>query len=136
MIKLTFCLVRLPHLCREEFQDYWLNKHGPLVISLKAPLRIRRYAQLHSFAPEVSAATRGSRGGPEQYDGVAELWWDSAEDMAAMSSDPVALEAGAKLLEDEKRFIDLARSPIWWGDEKVLIEADEPDRWPHGLGAA
>lgn len=134
MIKLTFCLVRLPHMCRDEFQDYWLNKHGPLVISLKEPLRIRRYAQLHSFAPEISAVTRASRGGPEQYDGVAELWWDSAEDMAAMSSDPVALEAGAKLLEDEKKFIDLARSPIWWGDEKVLIGTTGNEPAPHALG--
>ena len=40
MIKLTFCLIRLPHLTREAFQDYWLNTHGPLVASVKQPLRI------------------------------------------------------------------------------------------------
>ncbi|HRD46495.1 MAG TPA: EthD domain-containing protein [Caulobacter sp.] len=123
MIKLTFCLVRLPHLSREAFQDYWLNIHGPLVVSVKAPLRIRRYVQLHSFAPEVSADTRRSRGGPEQYDGVAQLWWDSFEDMAKSADDPAARDAGRLLLEDEKRFIDLARSPLWWGEEKVIIAA-------------
>ena len=31
-------------------------------------------------------------------------------------------EAGRLLLEDEKRFIDLARSPLWWGEEKTIIE--------------
>ena len=31
MIKLTFCLRRLPHLTREEFQTYWREQHAPLV---------------------------------------------------------------------------------------------------------
>ena len=48
MIKLTFCLARLPHLTREQFQDYWLNKHAPLVASHKATLGIRRYVQLQA----------------------------------------------------------------------------------------
>ena len=33
MIKLTFCLHRLPHLSREAFQDYWFNNHAQLVAS-------------------------------------------------------------------------------------------------------
>jgi len=31
MVKLVFCLTRLPHLSREEFQRYWRERHGPLV---------------------------------------------------------------------------------------------------------
>jgi uncharacterized protein (TIGR02118 family) len=120
VIKLTFCLVRLPHLSREAFQDYWLNTHGPLVASVKDVLRIRRYVQLHSLDEAVSADIRRSRGGPEQYDGVAQLWWDSFEDMAAAEPD-AAREAGRMLLEDEKTFIDLARSPLWWGEERVIF---------------
>ena len=34
MIKLVFCLRRLPHLSREAFQRYWLDSHGPLVRKL------------------------------------------------------------------------------------------------------
>lgn len=121
MIKLTFCLTRLPGFTREAFQDYWLNTHAPLVASVKAPLRIRRYVQMHSLPVEMSADTRASRGGPEGYDGVAELWWDSFEDLAANAADPAAREAGRMLLEDEKRFIDLTRSPLWWGEEREII---------------
>jgi uncharacterized protein (TIGR02118 family) len=120
VIKLTFCLVRLPHLSLDQFQDYWLNTHGPLVASVKDTLRIRRYVQLHSLAPEASAETARSRGGPAQYDGVAQLWWDSFEDMAAAEA-AAAREAGRLLLEDERRFIDLARSPLWWGEEKTIF---------------
>ena len=120
MIKLTFCLVRLPALTREQFQDYWLNTHGPLVASVKDVLRIRRYVQLHSLPPEVSADIRASRDAPEPFDGVAQLWFDSFEDMAKAPTEE-ARDAGRRLLEDEKKFIDLPRSPLWWGEEKVIF---------------
>jgi len=25
------------------------------------------------------------------------------------------------LLEDERRFIDLQKSPLWWGQERVVV---------------
>jgi len=123
MIKLTFCLVRRPEFTREAFQDYWLNTHGPLVASVRAPLRIKRYVQLHSLPTDVSEDLRQTRGGPEGYDGVAQLWWDSFEDMAATADDPAARDAGRLLLEDEKRFIDLSKSPLWWGEEKEVFSS-------------
>ena len=121
MIKLTFALVRLPSLTREAFQDYWWNHHAPLVASVREPLRIRRYVQMHSLPPEVSEPLRATRGGPQGYDGVAQLWWDSLDDMALSANDPKAAEAGKMLLEDERKFIDLSRSPLWWGEEKVVF---------------
>jgi uncharacterized protein (TIGR02118 family) len=119
MIKLTFALVRLPQLSREAFQRYWLETHAPLVASVKDVLKIRRYVQLHSLPPEVSESLRQARGGPEGFDGVAQLWWDSFEDLA--NPDPAAAEAGRLLLEDERKFIDLPKSPLWWGEEKVIF---------------
>ena len=48
------------------------------------------------------------------YDGVAELWWSSEaelnEQMNAASSK--AAKAGAALLKDESKFIDLSNSPL------------------------
>ena len=119
MIKLTFVLTRRPELTRQAFQAYWFDRHAPLVASVRETLRIRRYVQLHSLPTEVSKTLRQTRGGPEGYDGVAQLWWDSFEDMAM--SDPAGAEAGRLLLEDERKFIDLSRSPLWWGEEKVIF---------------
>jgi uncharacterized protein (TIGR02118 family) len=121
MIKLTFVLTRRPEFTRESFQAYWFDHHAPLVKSFQQVLRIRRYVQLHSLPLEVSAGIRASRGGPEGYDGVAQLWWDSLDDLAANADNPAAIEAGRALLEDEKKFIDLPRSPLWWGEEKVIF---------------
>lgn len=121
MIKLTFCLVRAPHLSREAFQAYWFETHGPLVASVADTLLIRRYVQLHSLPAETHEGLRASRAAPEEFDGVAELWFDSLEALAENGRRPEAQEAAALLLEDERRFIDLARSPLWWGQERVIV---------------
>jgi uncharacterized protein (TIGR02118 family) len=126
MIKLTFCLRRLPHMSREEFQDYWLNRHGPLVRSQMQAMRVRRYVQTHSLGePALSASLVASRGAPEPYDGIAELYWDSREDLQAVGKDPAGREAGRILLEDERKFIDLANSPLWYNEEHEIIALEE-----------
>ena len=125
MIKLTFALTRLPSLTRAEFQDYWYNTHGPLVATVSHALGSRRYVQMHSAPDEVSDALRASRGAPPAYDGVAQLWYDSLDALAATMAKPGAREAAELLLEDERRFIDHARSPLWWGEEKPIFHYEE-----------
>lgn len=115
MIKLTFCLRRLPHLTREEFQRYWREQHAPLVARHAGTLGILRYVQTHTGHDALNSAMQGSRGGPDAYDGVAELWFESEEAMAANTGEAAA-KASAELLEDERKFIDLANSPLWFGD--------------------
>ena len=121
MIRLTFCLVRAAHLSREEFQRYWLERHGPLVRSLAPALGIKRYVQTHTLTTPVNDALRRGRGGPEAYDGVAELWWDSLEAITAAGATQEGRAAGRTLLEDERRFIDLARSPVWLAQEHPIV---------------
>ena len=120
VLKLTFCLRRLSMLSLAEFQDYWLHKHGPLVRSLQRALGMLRYEQLHRLAGDLADGIRRVRGAPEPYDGVAELWWESEEAYRAARRTPEAREAGRVLLEDEAKFIDLARSPIWLNREEVI----------------
>jgi hypothetical protein len=120
MLRLTFCLRRLPSLSLAEFQDYWLNSHGPLVRSLQPALRMVRYVQLHRLDNDWADGMMKVRGAPEPYDGVAELWWKSDEDYLASRRDPAAREAGCLLLEDEAKFIDLPRSPLWLNREQVI----------------
>lgn len=117
MVKLVFCLRRLPHLSREEFQHYWLEKHAPLVRKHAKTLRIRRVVQVHTLDDPINDALRQSRAGPEPYDGVAENWFDSLEDLAAAVASPEGQEAVRELLEDERRFIDWERSPVWIAQE-------------------
>jgi uncharacterized protein (TIGR02118 family) len=122
VIKLVFCLRRLQHLSLAEFQDYWLNTHGPLVRSHAETLKIRRYVQTHTMENAgLNQALGASRGAPEGYDGVAELWWDSIEDLASSSATPEGRDAAMALLEDERKFIDHARSPLWIAKENPIV---------------
>lgn len=121
MVKLVFCLHRLELMTVEEFSAYWLTEHGPLVRSLADTLKIRRYEQLHPQPGSAAEALRAVRGATEVFDGVAELWFDNEEDIGAAAATPEGRRAARTLLEDEKTFIDLPRSPIWLFREEVVI---------------
>lgn len=122
MIKLVFCVKRLPGLSLEEFQRYWRERHGPLVLRHAAALKIRRYVQTHTLDSPANDALRRSRDAAEPYDGVAELWWDNLEDFASASTTPQGREAARQLLEDERRFIDLQRSALWIAREYPVVD--------------
>jgi uncharacterized protein (TIGR02118 family) len=119
VLKLTFCLRRLPSLSLSAFQDYWLNKHGPLVRRLQPALGMVRYVQSHRSEGDLAVGMQRVRGAPEPFDGIAELWWRNEEAFLAARG-PEAREAGRLLLEDEARFIDLERSPLWLNREQVI----------------
>lgn len=121
MIKLVFALRRRPEMSRDEFQRYWRDNHAPLVRSHAEVLGIRRYVQTHTLADEIHALLRASRGAPEAYDGVAELWFDSAEAIAAGVATEAGQTAALALLEDERRFIDHANSPLWLAEENPVV---------------
>jgi uncharacterized protein (TIGR02118 family) len=124
MIKLVFTLRRREGMSREEFQRYWRERHAPIVKRHAETLRIRRYVQVHARETPIDDALSASRESePGSFDGVAELWWDSLEDLIAAYSSEPGQAAGAELLEDERRFIDLPRSPLWLGEENVVVGA-------------
>jgi uncharacterized protein (TIGR02118 family) len=121
MVKMTFCLRRLSHLSREEFQRYWRETHGPLVRERAATLRIRRYVQSHTLSDELNDGIRKSKGLAEGYDGVAELWWDSLEELGKVAGTAEGSRASGELFEDEKRFIDHATSCCFLSEDHALI---------------
>ena len=40
---------RSPELSRDEFQDYWLNNHGPLLQKFATTYKVYRYVQSHTM---------------------------------------------------------------------------------------
>ena len=84
MIRRVSILTRKPELTHEEFVEHWENVHGPLA---RAVPGIRRYLQSHitdqHFRPDIPAQT-------DDVDGIAELWYDSLEDLERSSQTPEA----------------------------------------------
>src|SRR5262245_37213134 len=125
MVKIAFCLMRLPHLSLQEFQRHWYEVHAPLVQRHQKVLRIVRYVQLHSDLGPLTEKLRAFRHSPEPYDGVAEIWYESREALEGLGKDSSARAASRELLEDEKLFLDLSRSPIFAGEERALVGAHD-----------
>ncbi|MDK1025005.1 MAG: EthD domain-containing protein [Gammaproteobacteria bacterium] len=119
MIRLTFYVRRKAEMSREEFQSYWLNTHGPLVASHSSDLNILRYVQNHTLDDPLNETMNQARGGEMEppYDGVAELWWEEEDVLMEALQSEAGIAAGAALLEDENRFIDLANSPLYMAYE-------------------
>ncbi len=110
MIKLIMCLHRRQDITREQFQDYWLNKHGPFFQKNAAIMRSKRYVQSHTIDSPLNDGMRASRDMQPEFDGVAEVWFESEEDLMEAMSTPEMEKLSAELLADEATFIDHSRS--------------------------
>ena len=117
MIKLVMCLTRHPRLSRAEFLDYWKNSHGPFFMKGADTMGAKRYVQAHTLDSPLNDAFKESRGMSPEYDGVAEVWFESEEALVAAMSSPEGQALSAALLEDESTFIDHAKSSAFLVEE-------------------
>ena len=104
------CLTRRDGLSREEFQDYWLNKHGPFFQQNSVAMRSQKYLQSHTLNSPLNDGMRESRGMMPEYDGVAEVWFESEQDLMEAMSSPEGQQLSEALLNDEQNFIDHSKS--------------------------
>lgn len=124
MVKLMFCLRRRHDLTRAQFQEYWRTSHGELGVASAGALGYRRYVQSHTADIALNDSLRASRGAPEPFDGVVELWFDDTDAIVATFSSPEGRRAAQALLNDELNFVDLEASPIFVVQEHVMVEGD------------
>jgi uncharacterized protein (TIGR02118 family) len=106
MIKSIVVAHRKTRLTREEFNRYWLEKHGPLAAKLIPG--VRRYVQNHLVAIP---------GMEYEGDGIVEMWYD---DVAAWQESMQAIRASKELAEDGAKFCDLSNARVWLVEEHVI----------------
>ncbi len=120
MIKFVMCITRHPDMTREAFRDYWMNSHGPFFMENADAMGAKRYVQSHILDTPLNEALRSSRGMQPEYDGVAEVWFESEQALMEGMSSPEGQKLGAALHEDEKNFIDHSRSAAFIVEEYEL----------------
>ncbi len=113
MLKLSVFLTRRDDLTHDEFTDYWLQKHTPLLASLPpGEVQVHRYVQLlptQDVIPGVTTAV---------YDGVAELWVDSIDQAASwFTSDTYKTD----IATDEENFLDRSKTRFLYSIESVIF---------------
>ena len=89
-VKLIALLKAASGMSREEFSRRWIEGHAPF--ALRFP-NLRRYRI--NIAIDEYQATEGELA----YDGTAELWWDSLEEMREAFDSPEAEAAVADVNE-------------------------------------
>jgi uncharacterized protein (TIGR02118 family) len=85
-IKLIALLKARPGMSRKEFEKRWVERHAPF--TLKMP-------RLKGYRMNVAIEEFQEIQGELPYDGTAELWWDSLEDMKADFASREGKAAGA-----------------------------------------
>ena len=89
MVKIVWLLKRAPHLSQEAFERWWLEHHVPVA---RAAPKLRRYVVNLPQRPDNLA---GKPNAECEWDGVAEQWFDTEEDLNAAYSRPVSGEIRA-----------------------------------------
>lgn len=85
MIKCIAFIKHTPGMTREEFKVRWVDEHCKLSGQMPR-LRGYRVNIANEYQPD---------GQTPLYDGTAELWWDSVEDMEADFATQIGKDAGA-----------------------------------------
>jgi uncharacterized protein (TIGR02118 family) len=109
VVKLIYCITRLPGMSVEDFQRYWRETHAPIAAAIPG---VRRYVQCHTL-PELYG-----RESLPSYDGAAELWFDDLDALRAAMRSPEVEAARA----DERNFIDHSRVVAFITEEKPVVE--------------
>ena len=73
-VKLIALLKAKPGMTREEFARRWVDGRGPLTL---------KFPNLKGYRINVAIEEYQELEGELPYDGTAELWWDSLEEMQA-----------------------------------------------------
>jgi uncharacterized protein (TIGR02118 family) len=85
-VKLIALLKAKPGMGRAAFEKRWVEQHAPMVLKFK---------HLKGYRINVAIDEYQELTGELPYDGTAELWWDSLEDMHADFASPEGKAAGA-----------------------------------------
>ncbi|MCE2391728.1 MAG: EthD domain-containing protein [Proteobacteria bacterium] len=136
MLKICFCMRRLPQLSREEFQTYYRRDHTRVLNPEEVEaLGMRRYVQLHALSAEQCARLDMGRGGEPEFDAVAEIWLDDEESFERNWLGEAGQAALRRLMEDEQKFVDWSRSVIFMSRELVFMDGPStPARPPKSAG--
>jgi uncharacterized protein (TIGR02118 family) len=113
MIKLIALLKRKPHLTQEEFKRIWIEHHVQLSAQMPG---------LRGYRVNIALPTQQEDVPTPDYDGTAELWWDSFDDMLKSFKTEIAITAG----EDAGTFAEVRQHLVT--EEFVVVSG--PDNPP------
>ncbi|KAK3646002.1 hypothetical protein LTR56_008880 [Elasticomyces elasticus] len=143
-IRLTILIRKLPSISTEEFNKYWVRPQflatssASTLITVTFPVsdshpstflsvpivqeKLIKYQQFHASHP-FSAGLKTHGLPVADYDGGAEFWAETYEDMMAVFQDP---EYEKIVVPDEMKFLDREKAVMMLGWEEVKWDDHKP----------
>lgn len=116
MIKIVRFVKKRKDLTMEEFRNYWLTKHSELEKMVVEKTTVRRIT--------ASFATGELKGGKElPFDGLAEIYFDSVEDMNVFYASEI--HKTGVMRKDEVNFVEMTADPVRVVTEEFVV-AEKP----------
>lgn len=122
-MKLICIVKRSPELSYQEFLAYWNTEHAKLIKQHAKALGIKKYVQSYAIDTyDAQSQINSLRDMDAQdFDGIAELWYSDLETHLNTRNSEEGARALEEIIADEKRFIDLSKSQMWYSNENVII---------------
>jgi hypothetical protein len=114
-IKMFEFLRRVPGTTPAKFHDDWRDVYGPMLANEPHLRRhIKRYEFNHRLPSALGRERTDAEVSDDGWDGVAVLWFDSLDEMRALSAEP----AMARVRE---------RSPEYHHEDRLVVLTDDPE---------
>lgn len=117
MVRMIYCVMRKEGVSVKNFRDYFVSTHRDKICAVARQLKAKKFSQSLALMVEEGFMLMARRGTASPYDGINEIWWDSARDF----SKQVKMNELEQILEQffagEEEFIDLHRSRLFFTEQ-------------------
>ncbi|KAJ6114110.1 hypothetical protein N7512_007555 [Penicillium capsulatum] len=128
LLRMTLLMKRKEGMSAEEFRRYWAEVHAAKFLSVSLVKdHLVKYQRFYSLLDLVSSASSSNFHTPsvsrtDEFDGGAEFWAESMEDLEAVFASQEYYE---KVYLDEDNFLDREKSRTLIGWEDVSLKNNE-----------
>ena len=125
MVKLVQCVRRRQDVSLEEFREKW-RQYGELIKAGAVATGGVRCTLSTTLAVKQNLMFAVKRGTQEPFDGVAEIWFESAPALIAAMERPESRAGLAKFQAYQESFVDLERSSFFFAVEDEVFDWSSP----------
>lgn len=115
MVRLVYCVTRREDLSPENFRRYWQDDRYDILLAKFAKLyQAARFGRNLTLNIQMNAQIMEKQGTGTPFDGIVEIWWNSAKELAAVNESPEAEALKHQIRQYEEQFIDRSLSKIFF----------------------
>ncbi|KAH7074270.1 EthD domain-containing protein [Paraphoma chrysanthemicola] len=114
VVHMTCLIAKRDDVSLDEFNAYWSEHHSKTFLGNPAAKKhLLRYSQIHLDTSLTSALQKEEGTQAARYDGIAQFWAETKEDLLAVFASEYYREV---VVEDEKKFMKVPTYELYVGE--------------------